>query len=44
VFPEAEERAELERVRKLNEGEVGDEVPSEPESTDLSGYGEEDKL
>jgi NADH-quinone oxidoreductase subunit J len=44
VFPEAEERAEIEEVRKLNAGEVGDEVPSEPESTDLSGYGEGDKL
>jgi NADH-quinone oxidoreductase subunit J len=44
VYPEAEERAEVEEVRKLNAGEVGDEVPSEPESTDLSGFGEGDKL
>lgn len=44
VFPEAAERAELERISKLNAGEVGDDVPSEPEGTDLSGYGEEDKL
>jgi NADH-quinone oxidoreductase subunit J len=44
VYPEAEERAEVESIRKLNAGEVGDEVPSEPESTDLSGYGEGDKL
>jgi NADH-quinone oxidoreductase subunit J len=44
VYPEAEERAEVESIRKLNAGEVGDEVPSEPESTDLTGYGEEDKL
>ncbi|TCC59717.1 NADH-quinone oxidoreductase subunit J [Kribbella pittospori] len=44
VFPEAEERADVDEVRKLNAGEVGDEVPSEPESTDLSGFGEEDKL
>jgi len=44
VFPEAEERAEIERIRRLNEGEVGDEVPSEPESTDLTGFGEGDKL
>jgi NADH-quinone oxidoreductase subunit J len=44
VFPEADERADIDEVRKLNAGEVGDEVPSEPESTDLSGFGEEDKL
>ena len=44
VFPEADERSDIEEVRKLNAGEVGDEVPSEPESTDLSGFGEEDKL
>jgi NADH-quinone oxidoreductase subunit J len=44
VFPENEERADVEEVRKLNAGEVGDEVPSEPEGTDLTGYGEEDKL
>ena len=44
VFPEADERSDIEEVRKLNAGEVGDEVPSEPESTDLSGYGEGDKL
>jgi len=44
VFPEAEERADIDEVRKLNAGAVGDEVPSEPEGTDLSGFGEEDKL
>jgi NADH-quinone oxidoreductase subunit J len=44
VFPEAEERAEIEEVRRLNAGEVGDEVPSEPESTDLTGFGEGDRL
>ncbi|MEV5963049.1 NADH-quinone oxidoreductase subunit J [Kribbella sp. NPDC051952] len=44
VFPEADERADIDEVRKLNAGEVGDDVPSEPESTDLSGFGEEDKL
>jgi len=43
VYPEAEERAEVEEVRKLNAGEVGDEVPSEPEGTDLTGFGEGDK-
>jgi NADH-quinone oxidoreductase subunit J len=44
VYPEAEERAEIEEVRKLNAGEVGDEVPSETTGTDLTGFGEEDKL
>ncbi|HEY4571053.1 MAG TPA: NADH-quinone oxidoreductase subunit J [Kribbella sp.] len=44
VFPEADERADIDEVRRLNAGQVGDEVPSEPESTDLSGYGEGDKL
>jgi len=44
VFPEAEERAELEEIRKLNAGEVGDEVPSETTGTDLTGFGEGDKL
>jgi NADH-quinone oxidoreductase subunit J len=44
VLPEAAERSDVEEVRKLNAGEVGDEVPSEPESTDLTGYGEGDKL
>jgi NADH-quinone oxidoreductase subunit J len=44
VFPEADERADIDEVRRLNAGQVGDEVPSEPESTDLSGFAEEDKL
>jgi NADH-quinone oxidoreductase subunit J len=44
VYPEAQERSDVDEVRKLNAGEVGDEVSSEPESTDLSGFGEEDKL
>ncbi|MEU4190789.1 NADH-quinone oxidoreductase subunit J [Kribbella sp. NPDC026611] len=44
VFPEAEERSDIDEVRKLNAGNVGDDVPSEPESTDLSGFGEGDKL
>jgi NADH-quinone oxidoreductase subunit J len=43
VFPEADERADIDEVRKLNAGDVGDDVPSEPESTDLSGFGEGDK-
>jgi len=44
VFPEADEQADIDEVRELNAGDVGDEVPSEPESTDLSGFGEGDKL
>ncbi|ONI68551.1 NADH:ubiquinone oxidoreductase subunit J [Kribbella sp. ALI-6-A] len=44
VFPESEERDEVETVRRISEGDAGDTVPSEPESTDLSGYGEGDKL
>jgi len=41
VFPEADERSDIEEVRKL---EAGEDYPSEAESTDLSGFGEEDKL
>jgi NADH-quinone oxidoreductase subunit J len=44
VFPENEERDEVDKVREISEGDPGDQVPSEPESTDLSGYGEGDKL
>ncbi|MEV6285441.1 NADH-quinone oxidoreductase subunit J [Kribbella sp. NPDC051770] len=44
VFPENEERDEIDTVRRIAEGDPGDQVPSEPESTDLSGYGEGDKL
>ncbi|MEV0286625.1 NADH-quinone oxidoreductase subunit J [Kribbella sp. NPDC050820] len=44
VFPESEERDEVQKVREISEGDPGDRVPSEPESTDLSGYGEGDKL
>ena len=44
VFPETEERDEIETVRKISEGDPGDQVPSEPEGTDLSGFGEGDKL
>jgi NADH-quinone oxidoreductase subunit J len=43
VFPETEEREELETVRKIAEGDAGDEVPSEPTGTDLTGFGEGDK-
>jgi len=44
VFPENEERDEIDTVRRISEGDPGDQVPSEPESTDLTGYGEGDKL
>ena len=44
VFPETEERAELDTVRKIADGHAGDEVPSEPTGTDLTGFGEGDKL
>ena len=41
VFPEAEERADVEEVRELDLGEA---YPSEAESTDTTGFvGEEDK-
>jgi NADH-quinone oxidoreductase subunit J len=44
VFPETEEREELEAVRRIAEGDAGDEVPPEPTGTDLTGFGEGDKL
>ncbi|TWD79676.1 NADH dehydrogenase subunit J [Kribbella amoyensis] len=44
VFPESEEREELDRVRKISDGDAGDEVPSEPTGTDLTGFGEGEKL
>ncbi|MGC4937735.1 NADH-quinone oxidoreductase subunit J [Kribbella sp. DT2] len=44
VFPETEERDEVDTVRRISEGDPGDQVPPEPEGTDLSGYGEGDKL
>jgi NADH-quinone oxidoreductase subunit J len=44
VFPETEEREELDAVRKIAEGDAGDEVPSEPTGTDLTGFGEGEKL
>jgi NADH-quinone oxidoreductase subunit J len=44
VFPETEEREELETVRRIAEGDAGDEVPPEPTGTDLTGFGEGDKL
>jgi NADH-quinone oxidoreductase subunit J len=44
VFPETEEREELETVRKIADGDAGDQVPSEPTGTDLTGFGEGEKL
>ncbi|HET6294997.1 MAG TPA: NADH-quinone oxidoreductase subunit J [Kribbella sp.] len=48
VFPEAEERDEIETVRRTNEGgpgdTPGDKVPPQNTGTDLSGFGEGDKL
>ncbi|TDU90720.1 NADH dehydrogenase subunit J [Kribbella voronezhensis] len=44
VFPETEEREELETVRRIADGDAGDEVPAEPTGTDLTGFGEGDKL
>ncbi|MFG1815870.1 NADH-quinone oxidoreductase subunit J [Kribbella sp. NPDC049174] len=43
VFPENEERDEVDKVREISEGDPGDQVPSGPESTDLSGFGEGEK-
>ena len=43
VFPETEERDEIETVRKIADGDAGDQVPPEPTGTDLTGFGEGDK-
>jgi NADH-quinone oxidoreductase subunit J len=43
VFPETEEREELDTVRKIADGDAGDEVPTEPTGTDLTGFGEGEK-
>jgi NADH-quinone oxidoreductase subunit J len=48
VFPETEEREEIETVRRINEGgpgdTPGDKVPPQNTGTDLSGFGEGEKL
>ncbi|QNE19157.1 NADH-quinone oxidoreductase subunit J [Kribbella qitaiheensis] len=44
VFPETEERDEVATVRRISEGDPGDTVPPEPTGTDLTGFGEGDKL
>jgi NADH-quinone oxidoreductase subunit J len=43
VFPETEERDEIETVRRIAEGDAGDVVPPEHTGTDLTGFGEGDK-
>jgi NADH-quinone oxidoreductase subunit J len=43
VFPEAEERADVDLVREINEGDAGDDVPPEPTGTDLTGFAEGDE-
>jgi NADH-quinone oxidoreductase subunit J len=40
VFPETEERDEVDQVRRINEGDPGDTVPPEPTGTDLTGFRE----
>lgn len=44
VFPETEERDEIETVRRIAEGDAGDVVPPEHTGTDLTGFGEGEKL
>ncbi|MEV6410594.1 NADH-quinone oxidoreductase subunit J [Kribbella sp. NPDC051718] len=43
VFPETEEREDVDLVREIADGDVGDEVPPEPTGTDLTGFREGDK-
>jgi len=43
VFPETEERKDVELVREISDGDPGDEVPPEPTGTDLTGFAEGDK-
>jgi NADH-quinone oxidoreductase subunit J len=40
VFPETEERADIEQVRELDQGDL---YPPEAESTDTTGFGQEDR-
>jgi NADH-quinone oxidoreductase subunit J len=44
VFPETAERDEIETVRRIAEGDAGDEVPPEHTGTDLTGFGEGEEL
>ncbi|WP_433010531.1 NADH-quinone oxidoreductase subunit J [Kribbella sp. CA-294648] len=43
VFPETEERADVDLVREISDGDAGDEVPPEPTGTDLTGFAEGDQ-
>jgi NADH-quinone oxidoreductase subunit J len=43
VFPETEERKDVELVREVNAGDPGDSVPPEPTGTDLTGFAEGDQ-
>jgi NADH-quinone oxidoreductase subunit J len=43
VFPETEEREDVDLVREIADGDAGDEVPPEPTGTDLTGFREGDK-
>ncbi|TCM51737.1 NADH-quinone oxidoreductase subunit J [Kribbella sp. VKM Ac-2568] len=43
VFPETEERDEIETVRRIADGDAGDVVPPEHTGTDLTGFGEGEK-
>lgn len=43
VFPETEERADVDLVREISDGDAGDEVPPEPTGTDLTGFAEGDE-
>lgn len=43
VFPETEEREEVDLVREISDGDPGDQVPPEPTGTDLTGFAEGDE-
>ncbi|MEU4391562.1 NADH-quinone oxidoreductase subunit J [Kribbella sp. NPDC023855] len=43
VFPETAERADVDLVREITDGDAGDEVPPEPTGTDLTGFAEGDE-
>jgi NADH-quinone oxidoreductase subunit J len=43
VFPESQERADVDLVREITDGDAGDTVPPEPTGTDLTGFAEGDE-
>jgi NADH-quinone oxidoreductase subunit J len=43
VFPESQERADVDLVREITDGDAGDTVPPEPTGTDLTGLAEGDE-